>query len=162
MDPAAASLGGKVARAPSGVPGVTVDDEGAGLAAGAGTDEAGEPPEGVAMPWLAPVEEAGAGAEEAGAEEAGAAGAVSGASARLQPATSTAPSSETAINGVRSARVGVTGKEQWSECFMVVLEQVESGALGGRLAIRRMPRRQREIARSMPDGTCPLNLPARR
>ena len=152
FEPATASLGGSVARAPSGVPGVA-EEEGAGLPAGA--DDAGAPPAGVelpwpddggcadcevaselgagaAVPWPAPGAAAGeAGADEAGADDAGAAGAVAGASARLQPATSIAPNSEAAITVARRGRGGVARGEEALARFIVFLEQVDPGAGGG-------------------------------
>jgi len=72
-----------------------------------------------------------AGAEEAGADDAGAAGAVAGASARLQPATSIAPNREAAITVARRGRGVVAHGEEALARFMVFLEQVDPGARGG-------------------------------
>jgi hypothetical protein len=136
FEPVTDSLAGNVARAPSGVPGVVVDDEGAALPAGAGADEAGE----------AGAEDAGAddaGAEEAGAEEAGAddageagaevagadaggvTGAISGSSARLQPATSSAPKIAAAITLTRRGRGAIEYGAEGLARFMTFLEQVD-------------------------------------
>jgi hypothetical protein len=117
-----ALLAGNVAAAPSGVPGVVVEEvaaagagagaaedgevgagvlEAAVLGAAAGADDAGAEEAGEEE---AGAEEAGAeeaGAEEAGAEEAGAAGAGAvGVSARLQPATMN-PAARTTVSAVR-------------------------------------------------------------
>jgi hypothetical protein len=120
-------LDGSVARAPSGVPGVVAEDEGAeeegpeeegaeeeGAGAAAGADEAGAPPDG---------------AEVAGADEAGAGGAVSGASARLQPAIRTAPSSDAAIKGARNGRTVARREEKgMAGAFMIgPLKVIQSG-----------------------------------
>lgn len=115
-------LDGRVARAPSGVPGVVAEDEGAeeegaadeGAGAAAGADEAGAPPDGV---------------EVAGADEAGAGGAVSGASARLQPAIRTAPSSDAAIKGARNGRTVARREEKgMAGAFMIgPLKVIQSG-----------------------------------
>jgi hypothetical protein len=95
-------LAGSVAAAPSGVPGVVVDDEGPldeedAPEAGAGAAGTDDPVE--ADPVAAGVEEPGA--DEAGPEEAGEAGGATGVSAeRLQPASSKA-NTGAASNGSR-------------------------------------------------------------
>lgn len=109
---------GRLAAAPSGVPGVVADEDGAGAAAGAGAEVAGE--DGGEEAGVD--DEPGAGAPAAGvagAEEAGAGGGASGASLRLQPASIRAPSSDAAARELRSgARSGEAG------CRMVVVVRI--------------------------------------